>query len=268
MQNFLRYIKLVVGNKVLDSDLYNIEFEVDRTTGSEGNSAEITINYINNSTKTLFKQKGKIELLAGYKKGQVGIIFNGFIERIDEKYDSLEILATESNAKMVNTVVNESFTPETLASTIVRKLIEDYGFKAGKIVVKNDVKYYGGRYFTENFKDSMDKMASDTNCIWYEKKGLIYFHPADENNNKIFINANAGLIEFNKKDKNKFTMISKLNHELDENSYVEVEYQRDKRAYLRIEKVKHTSDEFVTECELIDPNAAGGEEDDGDLDWL
>lgn len=277
LKNFLRYSKIMLDNgHLLDSDQYNIEFEVERTADSKGNSATIILRYINESTKQWFKQKGQLQISAGYKEGLIGLIFNGVIERLEEHSDTLEIFATESNAKMRNTVVNESFTPDTLASTIVKKLIQDYNFKIGKIDIPNDYKYYGGRYFTETFKESMDKIASDTACIWYEKKGLIYFHPKNSNSIKTYINANAGLLEFNKKDANKYTMITKLNHTLDENATVEVEFDQNKKISVIIKSVSHSSSDFTTICEVIDPSVkvekkakkGGGQDDGGDFDWL
>lgn len=251
MENFLRYSRIQLEDgTILDSDQYNIDFEIDRKLDSGGNSARLEILYVNEDTFNLFKNADEIQISAGYKKGVIGLIFNGSIDEIKKERDSIIILCTESNNRLRNTIVNESFTPETRVSTAVKKIIEDNGFKIGKLHIENDYKYYGGKYFTESFRESLDKISSEVNCIWYVKKGLIYFHPQDYDPDITFVTANSGLLEFNKNNDDGYIMRTKLNHMLDEGNKVEVEYEEDKKIMVIIESTRHYSYEFITECEV------------------
>ncbi|MCQ9627578.1 hypothetical protein HS141_11630 [Cetobacterium somerae] len=251
MKNFLRYSRIQLKDgTIIDSDQYNLRFEVDRTLKSNGNMARIELFYINDDTFNLFKKEDEIQLSAGYKKGVIGLIFNGNIDSVEKERDSVVLLCTESNEKMRNTIVNESFTPDTRVSTVVKKIIESNDFKIGKLFIENDYKYYGGKYFTESFKDSLDKISTEVNCIWYEKKGLIYFHPKDYDPDITFVTANSGLLEFNKNNDDGYIMITKLNHMLDEGNKVEVEYEENKKIMVIIENTSHYSDDFITQCEV------------------
>ena len=248
--NFLRYIKLQLQNgAILDSDQHNIEFEVNRSTTSNGNIATLDIKYINNATFNLFKQDEELQIIAGYKKGVIGLLFNGTIDKIEKKIDSVTIICTEDNEKIHNTVVNESFTPNTKVSTAVKQIVEKNGFKVGLIEIPNDYQYYRGKYFTENVKDSLDKLASEVGCQFYIKKGLVYFHPPKRDFGTNIINANNGLLEFNKKEDG-YIMITKLNHLLDENTKVQVEFNKNEKVIGIIQSVSHYSNDFVTECEV------------------
>lgn len=252
MINFLRYIKIVVNGIALDSDQFNIEFEVDRSSSSSANGAKIKFLHINDNTYNLFKIDHEIQIMAGYKKGIVGLIFLGVVDEVEKKLDSLTILATESNDKIKNTVVNQSFTPNTRQGDVVKKIIEGTGFEVGEMFInsKDDFQLYRGAYFTESLEESLNKMASKTNCIWYVKKGLIYFHPKNYNSEKVFINADSGLMEFNKKNDDEYVIVSKLNHSLDENKRVTVEYEIGKKVDVFITSASHYSSEFITECEV------------------
>lgn len=252
MINFLRYIKIVVNGITLDSDQFNIEFEVDRSSSSSANGAKIKLMHINDNTYNLFKIDHEIQIMAGYKKGIIGLIFLGTVDEIEKKLDSLTVLATESNDKIKNTVVNQSFTPNTRQGDIVKKIIQDAGFQIGDIYIesKDDYQLYRGAYFAETLEESLNKMASKTNCTWYEKKGLLYFHPKNYNPEIVFINADSGLMEFNKKNDDEYVMVSKLNHTLDENKRVTVEYEVGKKIDVIIMSASHYSSEFITECEV------------------
>lgn len=253
MINFLRYIKLVVNGIVLDSDQYNIEFAVNRSSTSSSNGAEIKLLYINDDTFNLFKQDYEIQIIAGYKKGIIGLIFLGNIDEIEKERDSVIILVTEKNADIKNNSIIESFTPNTKQSDIVKKLLDTTGLDVGKFHInpENDYQLYRGETFHGTIEESLDKMASKTNCIWYIKKDLIYFHPANYEYDKTFINADSGLLEFNKKNENEYTLVSKLNHTLDENMILEVEYEENKKIDVVILNSSHYSNDFVTECEVI-----------------
>lgn len=250
MINFLRYSKIIVSGKELDSDNYNIEFQVDRSSSSDSNGAEITLIYTNKDTFNLFKQDEEIQILAGYKKGIIGLIFNGTIDEIkEESRDTILIIATESNSLFKNYVVNESFTPNTKASLIVKKIIQDSGLTIGRLHIENDYIYSRGKNFIENLKDSLDKLASVTNCEWYEKKGLVYFQPKDYKPKKVYINANSGLLEFNKTTDG-YVMTTKLNHTLDEGTIVEITDNKNRKLNVVIETSSHYSDDFTTRCEV------------------
>lgn len=251
MKNFLRYTEIIVDGESLDSDLFNIQFQIDRSSSSDSNNAIITILHINEDTKNLFKLFSDIQIIAGYKMGIIGLLFSGTIDELQSTKNNLEIVATEGNAIYTNTIVNESFTPNTKASDIVKKIIGDNGLQLGHILIPNDFQYYRGRYFTETLKDSLNKIASDVNCIWYEKKGLIYFHPDKEELEKTLLNANSGLLEFNKKNEDEYIIISKLNHTLDEGTIVIVEYDDNNSIEVLISAASHYSSDFTTKCEVM-----------------
>ncbi|MGL5625472.1 hypothetical protein, partial [Cetobacterium sp.] len=242
-----------INGVALDSDQYNIEFSINRSATSNGNGAEIKLLYINNDTFNLFKQDYEIQIIAGYKKGISGLLFLGDIDEIEEKQDSVTILATEKNASVKNTPIIESFTPNTRQSDIVKKLLDMTGFNIGKIHIPQEYDYqlYRGEAFHGTIEESLNKMASKTNCKWYIKKDLIYFHPQNYDYDRTFINANSGLLEFNKKIEDEYTLVSKLNHTLDENVILEVEYETNKKIEVLILNSSHYSNDFVTECEVM-----------------
>lgn len=251
MRNFLRYIQIIVGTTTLENDKYNIDFQVNRSSSSGGNGANITLTYINEDTFNLFKKDEDIKIIAGYKEGIIGLVFSGTIDEIEKERDSINILATEDNTKIVNTVITESFTPGTKASDIIRKIIRDNNIDIGEINIPNDYRYWRGKYFTESFKDSLDKMAGDVNCIWYIKKDLIYFRPKEDIKEITYLNADSGLIEFNKTTDG-YKIVTKLNHTLDEDVKVKVEYEKGKTINVIINTSSHYSGDFITECEASD----------------
>ncbi|MEG3013094.1 MAG: hypothetical protein RR795_01380 [Cetobacterium sp.] len=248
--NFLRFTKVIIGDKELNSDDYNIQFKVNRSLSSDANDAEIKFTYINEDTVSLFEKGKEIKIMAGYKKGIIGLIFSGTIDEvIEEEINDILIIATEGNEVLRNKIINQSFSPGTKASLIVRKIIQEAELTPGSINIPNEINYLRGKNFTENVKDSLDKIASENNCIWYEKKGMIYFHPENYSPGKTFINANSGLLQFNKTTDG-YTLITKLNSTLEENNIVEVEYNIDKKINVIIESVSHYSDDFTTHCEV------------------
>lgn len=223
--NFLRRAKVIVDGKEFDSNNYEFIFNVDRRFSNNGNEAEVNFFFISDSTKNLFKLKSKIEILAGYDKGSVGLIFSGEIDEttFNDK-DGIDILCTEGNKEWTNEVVNKSFKSGDKGISlleIVKNIASNSSIKHYYIQA-DDYTYKRGLNCQGTLRSELSKLAEVVGAITYIKKNKIYFVRKDYNNLETEISSATGLMEIKNKDDNDYILTMLLNHRIEEDSKLHV----------------------------------------------
>lgn len=279
MKNFLRYSRIQLKDgTIIDSDQYNIEFEVQRRFGKKINKAIIRILYINKATFLLFRKDEEITLSAGYKKGEINVIFSGKITKVKgEDYDSIILFCHEGKDKLETIVVNESFTPGVRASTIINYIFQTYNLKKGNIEIPIDYVFSRGFIIIKGLDECLEHLCDILSTVrknitqdpgktmsFYEKKGLFYFEPSDTVQGTRFLTANNGLLTVNeeeiknekdlnilgiKKDEQKNIQInftSKISICIEEGDLLEIEGINNKYR-LKIDELIFNSDNFTIE---------------------
>jgi len=176
-----RYVELQIGSEIYTNDNFDIEFNIENTTGAEAGTAEIAIYNLADVTKTKIKKDEPIQLKAGYESSGYGIIFIG---KIDKNYDKIEgadvKTVIEALDAMKDLLKGESivkYSPKgTSISTIIEELFGEAEVAIGTIAdpgitLENDRTEEGTPYaiaqrYVEYANGEIKKATGEEGSTW------------------------------------------------------------------------------------------------------
>jgi len=255
--NFLRDCKIIVGDTELEHEKYEIEFTIDRKLSSDENRAEVSIFYISEDTKNLFSLETEIKILAGYKKGSVGLIFSGQIDKTKwNSKDGVTVGCTENNQQWTNEIVNVSFKSGNTGFKLtdaVEKIISSSSLKYG-LIDCNEFVYERGLNLQGTLKSELTKLANVVGAKTYIKKNKIYFVRDGFSELETLISPATGLISLDKKDEG-YLITSFINHRIEEDMILNIEGTNEQfKAKVTSVSHKFSRTRAITtiECEVIE----------------
>ncbi|MGL5191844.1 MAG: hypothetical protein ACRC7S_19555, partial [Cetobacterium sp.] len=242
--NFLRIAKIIVDGKEFHSDNVEFQFNIDRRFSNSGNEADVRVYYISKETKNLFKKNAKIDILAGYQMGSVGLLFTGLIDEVEfNEKDGVDILCTENNKEWTNEVVNKSFKSGGSGISlkeIVKNIIENSTIK-NHVIDCEDYTYTRGFNAQGTLKSELTKLSEVVGAVTYIKKNRIYFVRKNYTGSEILLTSDSGLMEIKNKNEDGYVLTTLLNHRLEEDGKITVK-GRDIEFKAVIDTVSHKYD--------------------------
>lgn len=274
---WIRDIEVLAGQKRFANtgdNALEIEFEIPFSDKKEPDVSEVTIYNLSDETINDIKRDGYIYVNAGYVGlDNKGNILTGEIEHVDttwQNLDKLTKITVSDGGKMWRTAeLNKTYAEGTMASFIMRDLLNVMGYEIVVIEPKDDISYPLGRTITGSASKALTQLIADTNSKFFVNKNRAVVRAQDIGYVTGFVlNADTGLIgtptlnkdesgdktsdvdrkkskKKNKETKKTWTVVSLLNPRLETDSVIKVE-SKVLNGTFRVVSGKHTKD-FNTE---------------------
>lgn len=196
---------------IIDYDNLDIDFNISFQNSKNINTCNLTLYNLSHDTLSKIKAEDAIRIKAGYEEFN-GYIFTGKIDYVSTNKTNLDvetkIICTPDSSSWNMAFISQSWARNTLATTIVKQIIELANWQVGHLEVK-DIKYQGGKVFRNNARFCLEEIAEDTNSLLYFNNGLVYMYPKDKTFKKtITLKPTDGLIETPVVTVNKSTKIT------------------------------------------------------------
>ncbi len=244
---FNRIVKLIIVNKegtAIEVSNLRTTFNIDKTSGSEPNSAEISV-YNMNPTSTAFLQQNdlKIALFCGYKQRgkDLRLIFEGeVLDAMSAKSGSDKIITMICGD--ANTGINLNHYEKTYSpGTPIKVIITDIAKSMNVVISEENIEDIPTDKFISSYialgstKDILDDLFKKLDLEWYVQNNVFYAKKRIDikSTNAILISSETGMIgsPIRKKEKDvKFgevesgvTFNSVLNADLNVGSTVKIE---------------------------------------------
>ncbi len=188
--------KVICGAVTVNSNDLDLEFTVKFDDDMQPNDAEITIYNLSNNTRNQFKKGEKISIIAGYK-GDTGIVFVGYITKVQTKQENADIVTTIKCLDDVkdHTITEITYSAETKASTILYDLLKKTGTPIEVFKMRRDWTYTDEEKVDGDLMESIKKYSDVCGVSTYVKNGRIYSRYITEGDNTYFeLSADTGLI--------------------------------------------------------------------------
>ena len=173
-----------------------MEFYVPFDDDMEPNEAEIGIYNLSDNTIKQLKLGAALSISAGYK-GDTGVLFNGFIVKVEttrEGADKLTTIYAMDDVKD-HTLESIAFAAGATASYILRTLIEKTGLPVAEFKMRRDFTYKDAQTVDGDLMDCISQYAEVCGVSVYVSKGKIYARYIKEGDNLNFIvSSDTGMI--------------------------------------------------------------------------
>lgn len=175
------------GNVTIKTDELDIEFSIPFDDDLEVNEAEIIVYNLSDETIKHLNYRSVITVEAGYK-GDTGVIFKGYIDRVKTKYDGADKITTIKAFDDVadHTVKDISFAAGTTASSILKTLIKKTGLPVAVISIRRDHTYENEQTVDGNLMEAISKYSEVCGVSTYILKGKVYCRHIKEGDNTNF----------------------------------------------------------------------------------
>lgn len=264
---FGHVVRIKTGDLAIKNEALDITFTVPFDDDAEANEAEITIYNLSKTSREKIKKDQKITIEAGYK-GDVGVIFSGYVTKKKTKHERVDIATTiyaaDSRALKERKVKSKSYKGGVKASAILRDLVAMIKMPVGAFKIRRDYTYKDSVTVEGELMESIRKYAQVCGVSTYVNKDKIYVRSLKEGDNtKFTVESATGLLsveEFEEevtaekyKDKIKGYKISMLmQHRITTASIIKLQ-SKDVKGTFRVRSGEHTYDgtDMLTEIEVV-----------------
>lgn len=184
------------GGVTLNSNELDIEFTIPFDDDLEANEAEIIVYNLTANTINNLKYRASISVEAGYT-GDTGVIFKGFIDRVQTKYENADKITTIKCLDDVSkkSIESLSFAAGTKASYILKTLINKTGIPIAVFKMRRDWTYKDASTVDGDLMENIKKYSEVCGVSTYVNKGKIYSRYIKEGDNIEFtLQESTGLL--------------------------------------------------------------------------
>ena len=185
------------GQVSISSDTLDVEFVVPFDDDMEPNEADITVYNLSDNTIKELNMKAEISIEAGYK-GDTGVLFKGYISKIDTMYQGADKVTTIKALDDVkeHKIENLSFSENTKASYILKTLIGKTNLPIAVFKIRRDHTYEDSQTVDGDLMNLIKKYAKVCGISVYVSKGKIYARYIKEGDNVNFtVSSETGMID-------------------------------------------------------------------------
>jgi hypothetical protein len=175
------------GQVTISSETLDLEYVVPFDDDMEPNEAEIIVYNLSDNTIKQLKKGAKITIESGYK-GDVGVLFEGYISKIKTEHDEVEKITTIYAMDDIkdHTIESISFAANTKASYILETLISKTGIPIAVLSIRRDHTYKDSQTVDGDLMENIRKYAEVCGISVYVSKGKIYARHIKEGDNLNF----------------------------------------------------------------------------------
>lgn len=188
--------RIICGAVTVKSSELDIEFNVKFDDDMEANEAEITIYNLSNNTVNQFKKGSQISIEAGFK-GDTGVIFTGYITKVQTSHDDADkttiIKCIDDVSK--KTITEKTYAAGTKASYILKDLLNMTGTPIAVFKMRRDWTYKDEEKVDGDLMENIKSYSEVCGVSTYINKGKIYSRYIKEGDNIYFsLSEDTGLI--------------------------------------------------------------------------
>jgi hypothetical protein len=185
-QQWLRRISLVVyggEDKPLELGLFRVDFQVKKMTNSSPNFFYAKVYNLSPKTQQKIRQYGRVQLSAGYKTANYGMIFDGTVvmcvEAKENPTDSyLEIFAGDGDKGLNSGVIAQTWPAGTLPSQKIQDAIKASGFiEVGEVKLSGEQKSVRSSTYVGGIKDAIRNETNAHQADFFVDNGVGYVIP-------------------------------------------------------------------------------------------
>lgn len=184
------------GQVTINSETLDLEFTVPFDDDLEPNEAEIIVYNLSDNTIKQLKKGAEISIEAGYK-GDTGILFKGYISKVETKHDAVDKATTIYAMDDIkdHSIESMSFAANSKASYILKTLIEKTGIPVAVFSPRRDYTYKDSQTVDGDLMENIKKYAEVCGISVYVSKGKIYARYIKEGDNLNFdVSVETGMI--------------------------------------------------------------------------
>lgn len=180
------------SGSVLRIENLRVKFQIEKTSDSTANKAEIEITNLSRDTRSRIREKDAlIRLFAGYT-GDLGavLLFTGNAQRIVTDIETPDIVtkieAQDGQRTLRESRTSFSYGDRTSVNTIVNRLANELG-----IPLRQDFSipgFYNGYSFNGRAKDGLDAICRNAGYEWSVQDNEIQIIPVGGNTGQIAVN--------------------------------------------------------------------------------
>lgn len=186
------------GQVTISSETLDVEFYVPFDDDMEPNEAEIVVYNLSDNTIKQLKKRAEISIDAGYK-GDTGVLFKGFISKIETTYEGADKATTIYALDDIkdHSIESMSFAAGTKASYILRTLIGMTGIPVAVFSIRRDHTYEDSQTVDGDLMESISQYAKVCGISVYVSKGKIYARYIKNGDNLNFtVSSDTGMIGY------------------------------------------------------------------------
>lgn len=197
MSNLFRRKKQLIINNVVMPDL-EIDFNIEFNKDDEQPVNDVSIINLTPETIRAISNNHQVILNAGYGDN-MGNILAGKISDIETASGSvdrtLKLMVTPDISAILTAKVTKSYAPGTMASFIVKDLMNGVGLEVGTIKLTNDICYTDGKVFSGTVDAVLKEIVKTTNSFMFVRCNIIYIVDSIyEIDTGILLNKSTGLL--------------------------------------------------------------------------
>lgn len=197
VSNLFKRKKQLYINNVLMPDL-EIDFNIDFNKKDEQTVNDVSI--INLTPETINGIQGgqTVILNAGYADN-VGNVLVGKISDIETKSNgvdrTLKLMVTPDANVILSQTVSKTYAPGTMASFVVKDLLNSVDMEVGTIKLDKDICYTDGKVFSGTVNAALKEIVAASNSFMFVRCNIIYIVDSIyEIDTGVLLNASTGLI--------------------------------------------------------------------------
>lgn len=202
---FDRKADIIFGKPLVGEELTRvpglfIQFDIEKTTESDANSAKIKVYNLNQRSRGILVQNDTIvQLDVGYGNA-LEQLFIGDVDRVTIEKKGPDIVAFieagDSEKTLLESTINQSFAPGTFLSKLVNIAASKLNVAVGTLTGLKDKRFEQGVTLSGNVKTELDKLLKAGNVEWNIQDGTLQILPENETTGEdaILLNKNTGLL--------------------------------------------------------------------------
>ena len=175
-----------------------IDFNIDFNKDDEQPVNDVSIVNLTPETINSIGDGQSVILNAGYD-GNMGNVLVGKISDLEVTTDSvdrtLKIMVTPDVSVILTTTVSKSYAPGTMASFVVKDLLNGVGLEVGTIKLNADICYTDGKVFSGTVDAALKEIVQATNSFMFVRCNIIYIvDSVYEIDTGVLLNKSTGLL--------------------------------------------------------------------------
>lgn len=197
MSNLFRRKKQLIINNVVMPDL-EIDFNIAFNADDEQPVNDVSIVNLTPETIRGIGNGQTVILNAGYGDN-IGNLLIGKISDVATSSSGVDrtlklMVAPDANV-ILSTTVSKSYAPDTMASFVVKDLLNGIGLEVGTIKLNADICYTDGKVFSGTVDAALKEIVQATSSFMFVRCNIIYIvDSVYEIDTGILLNASTGLI--------------------------------------------------------------------------
>lgn len=248
-----------LGGKIVNSDDIDIFFNIQTSTDSDADIAEITIFNLSDTTRDELERGQIVNLSSGYE-GDYGTVFIGTVAQIEDEIDGADVTTlvtcTSDMKALINGYINKIYPADMKLVDIATDMIQTAGITNIQIDDSDVTTEVALGYTSEtSIRDNLIQIAGNLGYTFTERRGSIFLiDPKSGIVEGFVLNSDSGLLNVRKVQQEDeaydFEVTTLLIYRIDKGSIIKLDSSISGNKLCRVEECIFTSSDADHICEM------------------